>query len=46
MDKIIFIENGMVSAFGSHEELYESSPNYKKTVDMQRLEEEGRKYNA
>lgn len=46
MDKIIFIENGMVTAFGSHEELYESSPNYKKTVDMQRLEEEGRKYNA
>ena len=41
MDKIIFVEDGAVSAVGSHEELYRSSPAYRKMVDLQRLEEEG-----
>ena len=46
MDKIIFIEDGTATAVGTHSELYASSPNYRKMVDMQRLEEEGGAYNA
>jgi ATP-binding cassette subfamily B protein len=46
MDKIIFIEDGTATAVGPHEELYATSANYRKMVDMQRLEEEGGAYNA
>jgi len=46
MDKIIFIENGRLEAMGTHEALYESSPAYRKMVDLQKLEEEGGQYNA
>ena len=41
MDKILFIEDGKLMAAGSHEELYESCPEYQKMVDLQKLEEEG-----
>ena len=42
MDKIIYIEDGTVAAVGSHEQLYESCEAYRKTVELQRLEEERR----
>ena len=41
MDKILFIENGRVAAFGKHEDLCETCPAYHKMVELQRLEEEG-----
>ena len=40
MDKIIFIDDGKMLAVGTHEELYKSCPEYKLTVDLQRLEDE------
>ncbi len=45
MDKIIFIDDGSVIACGSHEELYNSSEEYRKMVDLQKLEEEGAEHN-
>ena len=41
MDKILFIEDGRLKAAGTHGELYEHCPSYRRMVDMQRLEEEG-----
>ncbi len=41
MDKIIFVEDGELVAVGPHEELYDSCPEYRKMVDLQKLEEEG-----
>ena len=41
MDKILFIDDGKLAAVGTHEELYETNPDYRKMVDLQRLEEEG-----
>ena len=41
MDKVLFIENGRVAAFGKHPELYATCPEYRKMVDLQKLEEEG-----
>ena len=41
MDKIIYIDNGRLAAIGRHSELLESCPEYRKTVELQRLEEEG-----
>ena len=41
MDKILFIENGRLEAVGKHQELYDTNENYRKMVDLQRLEEEG-----
>ena len=46
MDKILFIEDGRLAAVGSHAELYESCPAYRKMVDLQRLEEEGGDHNG
>ncbi len=40
MDKIIYVENGTVTAVGTHEQLYETCEAYRKTVLLQRLEEE------
>lgn len=42
MDKIIYVEDGTVIAAGTHEQLYESCEAYRKTVELQRLEEERR----
>lgn len=39
MDKILFLEDGVLAAAGSHEELYASCPEYRKMVDLQKLEE-------
>ncbi len=41
MDKVLFIEDGKLAAFGKHTELYETCPEYQKMVDLQKLEEEG-----
>ena len=46
MDKVLFIDDGKVAAFGKHEELYESCDTYRKMVDLQRLEEEGGMHNG
>lgn len=40
MDKIIFIEDGHVIAVGSHDELCETCDDYRKMVELQRLEDE------
>ena len=41
MDKILFIDEGRLIAVGSHAELYETCPEYKTMVELQKLEEEG-----
>ena len=46
MDKILFIDDGKLAAVGTHAELYETSPEYRKMVDLQRLEEEGGDHHA
>ena len=46
MDKILFIDDGALTAVGTHTELYETCPAYRKMVDLQRLEEEGGEHNA
>ena len=46
MDKILFVDNGRLEAVGSHEELYETNADYRKMVDLQRLEEEGGAHNG
>ena len=46
MDKVLFIDDGAVAAFGKHEELYATCVEYRKMVDLQRLEEEGGEQNA
>lgn len=40
MDKIIYIDEGRVCAVGSHESLCGSCEDYRKMVDLQRMEEE------
>ena len=39
MDKIVFLEDGCVSAVGSHEKLYHSCAEYRRMVDLQKLDE-------
>ena len=46
MDKILFIDDGALVACGTHQELYDSCPDYKTMVDLQKLEEEGGSGNA
>lgn len=46
MDKILFIDDGKLVAVGPHEQLYESCAEYRKMVDLQKLEEEGGEHNA
>ena len=41
MDKILFLDDGRLLAVGTHEELYGSCPDYRRMVDLQKLEEEG-----
>ncbi len=46
MDKIIFIHQGKIVAVGSHGQLYETCPDYRRMVDLQKLEEEGGEHHA
>ena len=46
MDKILFIDEGELAAVGTHEELYQNNEEYRKMVELQRLEEEGGSPNA
>ena len=46
MDKILFIDDGCLAAAGTHAELYASNAQYRKMVDLQRLEEEGGEHNG
>jgi ATP-binding cassette subfamily B protein len=46
MDKVLFIDNGRLAAFGKHEDLYANCKEYRKMVDLQKLEEEGGNHNA
>ena len=41
MDKLLYLEDGRITAVGTHDQLYESCPSYRKMVDLQKLEEEG-----
>lgn len=43
-DKIIYMEDGAVSAIGTHAELYAASAGYRRNVDLQKLEDEGEKH--
>ena len=40
LDKIIFIEDGKVEAVGPHDELYRTCDEYRRMVDLQKLEDE------
>lgn len=46
MDRIIFLEDGAVTAEGTHQELYEGCPAYRRMVELQKLEEEGARHNG
>ena len=46
MDKILFIDDGALAAVGTHGELYETNAEYRRMVDLQKLEEEGGSTNA
>ena len=46
MDKVLFIDNGRLAAFGKHDDLYATCKEYRKMVDLQKLEEEGATHNA
>lgn len=46
MDKVLFIDNGRIAAFGTHEQLYEQNLQYRRMVELQRLEEEGGVHNG
>ena len=46
MDKILFIDDGKLAAAGTHEQLYEANSEYRKMVDLQKLEEEGGAHHA
>ncbi len=43
LDKIVFLDDGTIKAVGSHEELYNTCEEYRKMVDLQRLEDEAGK---
>ena len=46
MDKLLYLEDGRITAVGTHDELYACCPGYRKMVDLQKLEEEGGKGHA
>ncbi|MEE0969684.1 MAG: ABC transporter ATP-binding protein [Clostridia bacterium] len=41
MDKIIFIDDGKIVAVGTHDDLINSCPSYKTTVELQKLDAKG-----
>lgn len=46
MDKVLFIDEGRLAGAGSHQELYENNPSYRRMVDLQKLDEEGGELNG
>ena len=40
MDKIIFVDDGKIIAVGTHDQLLSTSAEYRKTVELQKLDEE------
>ena len=40
LDKIVFIEDGCIEAVGPHDELYRTCAEYRRMVDLQKLEDE------
>ena len=46
MDKVLFIEDGEVMGFDTHDNLYATNAAYQKMVDLQKLEEEGGAHNG
>ena len=42
MDMIMYVDDGTVAAVGTHEQLMQSCEAYRKTVELQKLEEERR----
>ncbi len=40
LDKIVFLEDGRVEAVGPYDQLYASCPEYRRMVDLQKLEDE------
>ena len=40
MDKVLYMDNGKVVGFGTHEQLEHTCPDYKHMVELQKLEEE------
>lgn len=46
MDRILFIDDGALIATGTHGELYQNNAEYRKMVDLQKLDEEGAEHNA
>lgn len=40
LDKILYLDNGKVAGFGTHEQLLASCPDYNNMVQLQKLEEE------
>ena len=46
MDKILFIDDGKLSAVGTHAQLYQTNSEYRRMVDLQKLEEEGGAHNG
>ncbi len=46
MDRILFIDDGALIATGTHAELYQNNAEYRKMVDLQKLDEEGGEHNA
>ena len=41
MDRVLFIEDGRIAGFDTHEQLYSQNEAYRKMVELQKLEEEG-----
>jgi ATP-binding cassette subfamily B protein len=46
LDKIVYVDDGKVSAVGTHAELCETCAEYRRMVELQRLEEEGGEANV
>ncbi|MGN1066663.1 MAG: ABC transporter ATP-binding protein [Candidatus Fimimonas sp.] len=40
LDKVLFLDNGKVLGFGTHQQLLENCPDYRTMVELQKLEEE------
>ncbi len=40
MDKVVFMDDGRIVAFGTHEELYDTCPDYRNMVELQKLDDE------